>query len=171
MKDYILQGNCDTCQLITLLNASIKHKGYSPLSYDTPEYWDFAIQNHVAFERGGTEGSLIALEMIEAKRERFDGYTRDFTKWVRETILNGGYIDCGSYVHHLHSFLISEYFDETDTYEVINAQIFTNQYPIEILPLPVILKSHTCSKHTFTYWTKPISVNNIHKGSGAITFS
>ena len=168
--NYILQGDCKTCQLITLLNACIKHKGYTPLEYDTKKYWQFVKRYPVYFDRETTKGAKKILKSIGATRERFNGHSRDFTRWVKEVIASGGYIDCSNYIHNLHSFLIADYYEETDSYEVINAQIFNQRSPIEVLPMPVILKSHTHYTHTFKYWTEKISVNNIHKASGAIFF-
>lgn len=176
--NYILQTDGFACKLITLLNACIDYRGYNPIPYYSKRFdtiskaFDDQLNNpNKVYNRAELAPAYREI-LREIRAYKIPGPTskKQLPKFIRETLQNGGYIDVVHYVYNMHSSLIADYYSDYDTYKIVNGNIFHHSQIVEVLPLPIILKGHTRTNHTFTYWSEKEGVDVINMKTSAIWF-
>jgi len=162
-KNYILQGEDSSCQLITLLNAYIYKTGRSPIKYRSKHFYKLLTTC------GGDAGGIVSIQPaseelnLEFKRNRIRNKSlQTLKKWIIMHLKKDNPIDFSIWHPRWngHSFLIVEHKRytntggaKTDIFKCINAQLNTEENAVEHLSWEQIIAT-TVHKEGFPYHNK-----------------
>ncbi len=136
-RKYILQKQDFSCAFITLLNFHIHKTGKTPIRYNTKRYWNFLK------EHDGKNGACLELDQLAERIglkyidcPKFKSLGR-FKSWLIQMLKERKLIDLAFYNRNgtggLHSTLVVSYNSVFNSFKCINAQLNTNESPIEYL--------------------------------------
>ena len=150
-KKYIIQRNCKTCNIITLLNAQI-HIGRKPtFTYMSKEYIDFIVDKLKGFYSPDNKEVILNYHkiggFIKLAKEHFGiklskirhKTVKEFKENMIKALAKGKLIDFHAYTHSWHSFLIADYDKEGDSFMCIGANLFTFKSVIEWIPFEILI--------------------------------
>lgn len=162
-KQYILQGNDNYCQLITLLNFLIHKTGESPIKYHSKEFTKIVRKCKGFMGTINPDSLLKELNLKFQYSPKFTSIVR-FKKWVIYQLKNGHCIDFTFYHprYNLHSVLLINYNKKCGGFKVINAQLYTDKDAVEYLSWDELTKEcYNDNPKIYPYFNKK-------EGTGAI---
>lgn len=135
MKKYIVQKDNYSCFWVALLNAHIYKFNKTPIRYGTKRY-KALIKKYVGTLNAGVreEPKIIKELRINLKENKHKNILK-FKKWVIRALREGYPIVYSNEACHetCHSVLLTRYFKDFDSFEVIGAYWNNKVNPVEYL--------------------------------------
>lgn len=157
---YVLQTWPGPCQVITFMNYHVELTGKSPVEYNSKKFAELLFKGKRK-DRPGIDFVSVFKEHLKIRLVDIPKFRsmRRFKRFLIRKLKAGEMIQF-RFPHpaqFLHYVLLTHYYPQRDSFRVINAQLLTNETPVEYLKFEELTKLFYLTKKDvgkYAYYNK-----------------